>query len=210
MKDRNLKSNKGRPGIVRTAKLYSEWVKMVMFDKMKSDDVIKALSEKYAIDFKRMRDIAYQEKWYELSLDLLPAGRALEPTSTTALEVLDMERRSFLEAARKALIEWNKGMDYFAGKFAEAKENRNFIMASEALQEMSKLSLMLTRIQSVSQGATCDGGSATAITETSGSVTNNAIILQMSPLMAKARIPQPGARAIEFQAVPAEGEPSRK
>lgn len=192
---------------MHTASLCFRWVELVAVDKLTSREALKKVSEETGIGVPRLAKLADNERWHDLSQKILPAMRCLEPTTTTAIEVLDSERKRHLAISHKLADGIVEQIDYVREQFKAAKENDNHILASEMVDTFGKLALAATRVQSIAQSATCDSGAATAITETANNpAQGNAMNFYIRPLMAKPRIPQIGAPIIEFQPLPVEPE----
>jgi hypothetical protein len=186
-----------------TTYLFSRWTKMVMCDGIPSKEAIDKIADETGLNRGTLRAKCSIERWFELAGGFLPASRPMTPTTTTAHDVLDQERARYLEISQRMAKEWTDSMNYLRGEFDKAVENGNTIMASEMISDMAKLSLMAQRAQEVAMHSTCDSGSSTAITE-AGSKIGNAptYAIYLSPMMSKARIPQPGAPVLELQTLP--------
>lgn len=152
-------------GCATSVQLAFEWTNLVMTQGKTRHEANAILAEKYGISAKTIEVKSSVEKWAESAAIYLPAVGGFKQTSSTAMEVVDRERNKYLHLSQDMADKFQVGSDYCFTRFKKAVEDDNHILASEMMGELNKLALMLTRLQTVSQGATCDSGSATAITE---------------------------------------------
>ena len=177
-------------------------------DKVPTMETYQKIADHVGASASAIRVRAKRERWEEQVSRLLPSLVAKLPTTTTAVEIVDEERRTFLEVSRKMVKHLHEFMDYYHGEFEEAKANNNPIMASEMIEAAARLSLYAIRAQQISQNACCDSGSATVPSENPQVPgQGDAINLFLSPFMATPRIPQPEAAPMKLKIWPENGSP---
>jgi len=171
-------------------------------DKLPTMEVYQKIGESIGASAATIRVRAKRERWEEKVSRLLPSLVATLPTTTTACEVLDKERRTHLENSRKMFTKLNKYLDYFDSEFEKARACGNHVLARQMVDAFSRLVLAFVRLQQISMNACCDAGSARAPSEQGKPYVGDAINLYLRPMMAKPRIPQPGVGPIELKLAP--------
>jgi DNA-directed RNA polymerase beta subunit len=182
--------------VVHAAYLYA---KCRVADKMTQKEAYLLISEECGMKPGTLNVRANREGWEKKLSILMPCLLALIPTSTTAMEVIDHERKEFLAMARKARERWHELMDYHTSQFKKAVENENPILASEHGKEISNLMRMARTTQEIAGHATCDSGASTA-PDTAGMPTQQNFYKIVFPKeSSQPRIPQPLPKTLEVK-----------